>query len=66
MPGKDLKPCPFCGNRHSQCLTCGHVSQRGPQLYGSTNEWWVQCACGATGANKETEAEAVSAWNGRA
>ena len=51
----DLKPCPFCGGE-AQCSEDlrFHIS-------------WVYCpGCGAASGYRNTEAEAIEAWNTRA
>ncbi len=50
----ELKPCPFCGG---EALIDG-------DLLGAS---WVICReCGASGAQEDSDAEAIAAWNRRA
>ena len=52
---EELKPCPFC--------------QDGGKLFinGGVGCRWVECSsCGCDGPARETEAEAIEAWNTRA
>jgi Lar family restriction alleviation protein len=50
-----LEPCPFCKEKE--------------EIYQDRyrdDHWNVHCMiCGASGPNKQTEAEAIKAWNGR-
>ena len=60
MHKEELKPCPFCGAKGE----IEHIK--------ALSAWIVQCSnqfCPASymiGANFETEAEAIEAWNRRA
>lgn len=50
----ELLPCPFCGGAAEQNHT--------------TTRWWVTCCdsdCAGDGPIRESEAEAVAAWNQR-
>lgn len=52
MADVELLPCPFCG------VAAAEVGGLVP---------WAQClACDATGPQRESEADAVAAWNHRA
>jgi Lar family restriction alleviation protein len=49
-----LLPCPFCGD-----------AARYPEH--ASDVWFIECVrCGATGARRDTKADAVSSWNYRA
>lgn len=50
----ELKPCPFCGSKSI-------AIQRG--LTGTPRVWCADCRCNTGG--KDTEAEAIEAWNKR-
>ncbi len=53
-PGKELKPCPFCGGNAEM----NHGDEHGV--------WWVDCSdCGAETVGHSTEEEAAYAWNRR-
>ena len=53
----DMLPCPFCGSEqvrtHSRKVASG-------------TRFWVQCVCGAKGANAEVKRTACANWNKRA
>lgn len=50
----ELKPCPFCGN------VCMFLNDE------PAGKWVVNCLeCQAIGPVKETEEQAISAWNKR-
>ena len=51
----ELKPCPFCGS------TNGNV--RKP--YERFTLYRLTCPCGAEGADKGSEEQAIKAWNTR-
>jgi Lar family restriction alleviation protein len=56
-----LKPCPFCG------ATDRVIPWESPNWDYSIYMWEVWCKnCSAEGPRKETEAEAIEAWNRRA
>lgn len=59
----ELKPCPFCGNTKSvECV-------KEKNCYGD-NYYYVGCVpfyggCGASTCTRDTEDEAIEAWNRR-
>ena len=60
MPSPELKPCPFCdwGVPPIVRWDMRNFRQRGRYCR-------VVCTCGAKGPDRESEAEAVAAWNHR-
>lgn len=63
-----LKPCPFCGRMADVTV----MSRTRRELYLGTyhTQWYVMCddafdGCGAESGYKQTEAEAIDAWNRR-
>lgn len=62
MPSQELKPCPFCDWINIPRIVrwdMRNFRQRGRYCR-------VVCACGAKGPDRESEADAIAAWNHRA
>jgi len=55
-----LKPCPFCGGE-------GHIKfDDEPCYHGSSGLYFVSCEiCHAESSKKNSEGEAIAAWNKR-
>ena len=48
----ELKPCPFCGNKHVRIV--------------DNHGWWCTCdSCDSLGPFKASIEEAITAWNTR-
>lgn len=53
MTAEPLKPCPFCNGNS--------------RLWDDEENYFIACdRCGSCGATRESEAEAIAAWNNRA
>lgn len=65
MDEKRLKPCPFCGSSNLE------IARKSEGLHGELGTGYiVRCnylkgGCGANSGSRETEEEAVNAWNNR-
>ena len=58
----ELKPCPFCGNEKLEIADSWNGRYHGKVV----NCNYLDGGCGANSGSRETEAEAVEAWNRRA
>jgi hypothetical protein len=66
---QELKPCDFCANLnpHEGMKRTGLKVKQDTVAYLKPSDWIVLCLdCGACGPNKDSEADAIEAWNTRA
>ena len=57
-----LLPCPFCGNKNLEIAETWNGNYHGKVV----NCNYLDGGCGANSGSRETEAEAIEAWNRRA
>ena len=57
----ELKPCPFCGNKDVEICEVWSGRFHGKAV----NCNFTDGGCGANSGSRETEAEAIEAWNRR-
>ena len=62
----ELKKCPFCGTTKQEEVFESLEIQAYDNDDGSETYWYVFCnGCGANGAVRKSEQEAIDAWNKR-
>lgn len=65
---RELEPCPFDDGHHHEPVPSASFIGTAAELEAAEDQWEyrVRCACGASGPARDSEAEAIAAWNRRA